>query len=138
SGLGLRAFFKCFQTGGAHPSEGCQRLDAAYVHGAPDTARLPRREADEITLAVDTLAHAVDPADAERFVHCFGPGDAGLAGALLIEDDEQLGGGFVMFVEPGPELGRGGEESRRRRLAGVVRHGTISKLQACSGPCISV
>ena len=57
------------------------------------------------------LALAVDPAVAEGGVEGLVVGDGGLRGGLLADaEPDALGGGGVVGVEPGGEVGGGGEE----------------------------
>jgi hypothetical protein len=100
------------QPGGRHPPLLDQLLRAPGVHRAPDAARLARREADRVAVAVDAAAHAVDPAEAQRLVHRLGPGDARQSTTLLVEADEQLAVVGVVGLEPRTEVRRRGEEGR--------------------------
>jgi hypothetical protein len=100
------------EPGGRHPPLLDQLLRAPGVHRAPDAARLARREADRVAVAVDAAAHAVDPAEAQRLVHRLGPGDARQSTTLLVEADEQLAVVGVVALEPRTEVRRRGEEGR--------------------------
>src|SRR5262249_5219921 len=106
-----RALRRCRGEGGAAGGEDTARghqLHAPHVDGAPVAPLLARREADDVALRAEALAHAVDPADAERLVHRLRPGEAGLARRALVEADPELPRRRVMFGEPAAErLGRG-------------------------------
>jgi len=64
------------QAGGMHEPQLRKLIRPANVDGAPDTAQLPRSEADLVADGVNTFANAVDPAEAERTIDTFWPGDA--------------------------------------------------------------
>src|SRR5690348_13205813 len=90
-----------------HEARGLEFSDAAYVYCAPDAAGLARREANDITVRAKALPHAVDPAETQRDVHGFRPGDTRAAGRLLVKSDPQFPLAFMMLLEPGAErLGR--------------------------------
>src|SRR6185436_6395912 len=96
-------------TGGTHPSGRLELLDALDVDEAPHGAGFARREALAISSLVHALAHAVDPAEAERFVERFPVRDARLARALVEEADPDLGRGVVVLLQPGAQLGGAAE-----------------------------
>src|SRR6185436_11927074 len=99
-----------FEARRAHTALFGQLGNAPDIDCAPGAARLARREADGIAYIVDALAQTVDPAEAQRLVHRLGPGDAGLAGTLLIIPDPQLAGGGVVLLQPGAKGLRRREE----------------------------
>jgi len=57
-------------------------------------------QALDADLVIDALAHAVDPADTQRFVHRFRPRDAWLAAVLLVETNQQFAGCLVVLRQP--------------------------------------
>ncbi len=67
-----------------------QSVDVPDIHRAPDAAGLARRETNFVTLFIDALAEAVDPAKAERFVNGFGPGNARFARVLFVETNPEF------------------------------------------------
>jgi hypothetical protein len=77
---------------------------------APDTAWLARAEADLVAVVVDSLANAVDPAEAQGLIHGFVPVDARPAGVLLVEADEELKLAVVVRFQPPSEIGGSLEE----------------------------
>src|SRR5690348_16017421 len=86
-----------------HSSRPAKLLSAPDVYRAPDAGRFPRRKANGVAGFVDAPAYAIDPAKAERFIHRFRPGDAGLARASLMKPDEQLCRAVVILLQPIPE-----------------------------------
>src|SRR5262245_36206743 len=105
---------------GAH-----QVADPSQVDCAPDASETARSEADSVGIDVDTVPHAVDPAEAQRLVHRLGPGDAGPAGVALAEPDVQAAMFSVMALEPGAK--------GRRRLEEHDLHGyeRVSRSTPC-------
>src|SRR6266542_540684 len=101
---------ECAQARRQHAGLFDELLRAARVHRAPDAVPFPRREPDHVAVHVDALAQPVDPADAQRFVHRLGPGDARTPGVFLMEPDPQLGSVGVMLPEPRAEVCGSGEE----------------------------
>src|ERR1051326_177810 len=90
-----------------HSSRPAKLLRALDVYRAPHAGRLPRREANGVAGFVDAPAYAIDPANAERFVNRFRPGDAGLARASFVKPDEQLCRAVMILLQPIPErIGR--------------------------------
>ena len=79
-----------FFASGRHAALLLQVLDFVDVYRAPDGGCLPRGEADGVGRIVNTLAHAVYPAVAQRFVDGFWPGHAGVARADFVEADQQF------------------------------------------------
>ena len=67
-----------------------QPFCVANVHCAPNAAGFPRRKANHVTVFIDTLAKAIDPTKAQRFINRLRPGDARLAGVLFVEADPKL------------------------------------------------
>ena len=55
--------------GRSHPPLIDQPLDARLVGGSPDAARLAPREVELAPLVVHVAARAIDPAEAQRFLH---------------------------------------------------------------------
>ena len=53
---------------------------------------------------VDSLDRAVDPTEAERFLHGIIVGDARFAGVLLVVDEPDFCLGLVVFLQPGAPL----------------------------------
>src|SRR5262245_60081885 len=93
------------------------------IHGAPVAPRLPRGEPDSVADVVETLADAVDPAEAQDLVERLGVGDAAAAGLLLVEPDQEDGDGVVMLRQPGAQRGGGLEEGWVHALAPAGRFG---------------
>src|SRR5262249_59622368 len=112
AGLLRVARLERLQSGLEHPAFVLQRRDALRVDLAPDAADAPRREADRVAVLVDAPPDPVDPADAQRFIDRFGPGDARLPRAFLVEADEQLVGAGMVLHEPRAKVGRRLEELR--------------------------
>src|SRR5207253_4462416 len=114
----LRARLVAIPEGGQtrllHQSELDQLLRPADVDVAPDAARPPRRKADRVALVIDPLADAVDPAEAERLVDGFFPGDARLPRIHFVEADEQFLLRAVVLAQPIAPGGGCGEEGRLR------------------------
>ena len=52
----------------------------------------------EVAGVVEGAADAVDPAEAECLIACFGIGDARAAGFLLVEADDEFGGLGVVLL----------------------------------------
>src|SRR5262245_54412680 len=95
-----------------HPSLALEDRHALRVDDAPDAAAATRSEANRVARFVDAAANAVDPPEAQGFVDRFGPGDARLARAALVEADEQLGCRLVVRFEPRAKIRRRFEECR--------------------------
>jgi hypothetical protein len=76
------------------------------IDAAPDAAGPARAKADGVTVFVDTPADTVDPAETERLINRLGPGNASLAGALLVVTDQQLIICSVMLRQPLAKPGR--------------------------------
>src|SRR5262249_42870739 len=98
-----------------HASQPGEFLDALDVDGAPHAAWSPRRKANLVAHVVDPFAQAVDPPEAERFVHRLGPRDARLAGRPLVESDPQLVFAAMVARQPLPPGGGRGKEERLHR-----------------------
>src|SRR5438309_2649983 len=75
------------ETRGPHEPASGQFLDAFEVHGTPDAARVPRREADRVADPVDAPPLPVDPTETERLVHGLRPRNARLPRGHFIEPD---------------------------------------------------
>src|SRR5690606_37458896 len=87
-----------------HPPLRDESGDVRHVDLAPDALRPPRRVALEVTLLVETLPDAVDPAPAEHDVYRI-LGDYRLqARTHLVDLDPQLVGGIVVLGQPVVEL----------------------------------
>lgn len=78
-----------------------------------DAARAPRREADRVARRPEAAAHAVDPTEAERLIDRLRPGEARLAGADLVQADQQLRRLGVIRGQPGAK------GCRRRKKDGL-------------------
>src|SRR5205085_7832920 len=107
------------QAGGLHPAELRQLRDAGDVDRAPGAALFSRGEADAVADVIDAAPYAVDPAEGERLVDRFRPGDRRLAGVFLVEADQELGGRGVVLRQPFAEIGGRFEKVRlhRHRIA---------------------
>src|SRR5690606_24125663 len=108
----VSALLVCRQARGRHAAELGERCDPGHVHRTPDAGRLPRGEPDAVRLFTQASTDAVDPAEAERLVDRFGPGDARSSGAFLVIADQELRGRLMVGLEPRAEIGGGGEERR--------------------------
>src|SRR4029077_509068 len=91
---------------GSHQAERTEFGHSLNVYRAPDALRPPRRESYDVAGLSEALAHAVNPAETERAIHGFTPGDAGLSGADFMEADPQLLMLLVMLFQPGVPVGR--------------------------------
>src|SRR6266852_1539536 len=87
-----------------HQAFHCELLNKFDVDGAPGVGGLAGSEANCVTVFVEALSNAVDPAEAQRNLYGFGPGDARSSGISLVEADKQLLEFFVMGLEPGAEV----------------------------------
>src|SRR4029077_5969394 len=85
---------------------GEQLLHALQVDRAPDAARRARREPVREARLVHTLLDAVDPPEAQRFVHGLLVGEPAPARRLLVEPDPQLTRRAAMRLQPGTEIPR--------------------------------
>src|SRR5690349_19361040 len=94
----------------------------ANVDGAPDAARLARGETNLVATGVDTLADAVDPAEAKCAVDAFWPGDAAAARIAFVESDPEFWCIGVMLFQPISPLGWRGEEFWSRFFGCFRRH----------------
>ncbi len=89
AGLVLAPRFVGHPAGRLHQALRNQCLGKGHINFTPGAARLAWRKADGIADLVDRLADAVNPAKAEGLFNRLGPGDARLAGVLLVEADQQ-------------------------------------------------
>src|SRR5205085_3990361 len=95
-----------------HLSEVFQFGRTFDVDRAPDARLSSRTEADRVAVLIETLAHSIDPAEAEGLIDGLLPRDRRLARSLFVEADQKLGLLVVILLEPFPEL-LGGCEKRR-------------------------
>jgi len=125
-GIDARAILGAARERGAtrrvHPALGLEPRHVPEVHLAPDTGRLPRREAPEEAVLVEGVQDTVDPPEAEGLVERRRVADAAVGRVHLEEADPQLKDAVVVLLEPAPEFGRCAEALRLRRRS-RARHG---------------
>lgn len=95
-----------------------QLFDASDVDRTPCARKLATREPDAVAHIVNPPSDAIDPAEAQGCIDRLRPGDAWLAGILLIEADQQFSVLMVMFLEPPAPSRRSRKELRFHRLQG--------------------
>src|SRR5687768_8602712 len=118
------ALLEGIEAGLRHPPRGSQPLDLADVDRAPHARGLTRREALLVGKLVVALREAVDPAEAQGFVHGFLVAHALAPAVLLPEADPELRGGGVVTLEPAAERGGRGEELRGGLVQCAIPRGT--------------
>jgi hypothetical protein len=91
SGLGFAEKGEYSETRLDHSSLGLKLRYALDIYRAPSGVWLARREADLVVAPADARADAVDPANAQGFIHSLWPSQRGLACKGLHEANDQLG-----------------------------------------------
>lgn len=102
-----------------------QLLRAFGIHCTPGARGLSRCKAYHVTVSVQRLSEPVDPAEAERLINRFRPGNARLAGPLLMKPHPEFRYRRIVLLQPLPKGGRCGEKGwfNRGLFAGFFWHG---------------
>ena len=88
------------ETLGLHAAFRCEPFDEVDVSLAPDASRLPRCEANHVTLVVKRLPHPVDPTVAQSFFDRVFPCHRRFFRRLLVVANPELFGRRVVFFDP--------------------------------------
>src|SRR4029077_5941715 len=72
----------------------------ANVDRAPVAGRPTRCKTNFVALTIDGFAQTVDPTEAKRFIHRFGPGDTGASGSFPVKAYPLLALCLMMFLQP--------------------------------------
>src|SRR5436190_16824164 len=75
------------KSGWANASLPDQLLHAPSVNGAPHAGGSSRSKPDFVTLGVNSFTQTVNPADTQRLVYCFRPGDTRFASVFSVKAD---------------------------------------------------
>jgi hypothetical protein len=79
-------------------------LGAFDVDRAPNAAASPWRESNLVAGFVNALPNSVDPTEAERLIHRFGPRDARFSRTLCVKPNPKRSYRRVIFLQPGSEI----------------------------------
>src|SRR6516165_5282969 len=78
------------------------KLRPSFAVGVrPLALGLPRRDLESVTLVVEPLDQAVDPAETQRLAHCVLVGDRLHAGVALVENKPDARARIMVLREPG-------------------------------------
>src|SRR5579884_703636 len=117
------------QPRGRHLARFDQLFHPRDVRVRPLALGLARREALHETLLVQAFLHAVDPAEAERFLHRLFIFDARFAGAFLVVHEPDFGFRRAVLFEPCAPLSAvlRVERFHRKKVNSPRRHGGTEK-----------
>src|SRR4029079_3588256 len=107
---------------------------AAAIDNTPPAAGPARREALRKTLVIECVTHAIDPAEAQRFVERFAIGHAALARMHFVQARVHLRHARVIALEPRTKLLA---RCEALRLVSPCRHGAQYRSNAGRSPCPS-